>query len=188
MKTNLNKLKDGLFASFVLVMVALVIAVIAIGVNKADDNYSSTVMVSGDNVTFKNPLDNCEVIKDFSAEKLQFNSTLKQWEAHKAIDLKANVGDSVYAIASGKVTKIDTTHLWGTVIVVKHDNGFESCYSSLSKDVKVSVGDKVTRGQKLGAVENSAKCECEQDVHLHFELIKDGKKIDPNLYFAFGQK
>ena len=188
MKTNLKKLKDGLFASFIIIMAIVIVGALAIRVKNNDEDFSSIVMAGAEEINFKNPLENCEVIKDFSAEKLQFNSTLKQWEAHKAIDLKAEMGDSVFAIAGGKVKSIETTHLFGTTVVIEHSGGFVSKYSSLSKEVSVAVGDSVKAGQKIGTVDNSAKGEIEQGLHLHFELLKDNKKIDPNLYFTFGQK
>lgn len=188
MKNNLKKLRDGLFVGLVVFMTFLVVGVIAIASKGEDKDFSSIVMVGGEETKFVMPLDSTEVIKDFSADRLQFNSTLKQWEAHKAVDLKAEVGTSVKAIADGKVLSIDSTHLKGTTIVIEHLGGFVSSYSSLNADVNVKVGDSVKAGDEIGKVDASAKGEALDEVHLHFELLKDGKKVDPNLYFTFGQK
>ncbi len=188
MKNNLKKLKDGLFVSFVIIMALIVVGTIAIVSRSEDKEFSSIVMAGAGETKFVSPLDNCEVIKDFAADRLQFNSTLKQWEAHKAVDLKAEIGTNVMAVCDGKVLSIETTHLKGTTITIEHSGGFVSSYSSLNSEVDVKVGDSVKAGTVIGKVDNSAKGEALQESHLHFELIKDGKKVDPNLYFTFGQK
>ena len=188
MKNNLKKLKDVLFVGFVVFMSALVVGTIVISTRDSEEDFSSIVMTGADETKFVLPLDSCELIKDFSADRLQFNSTLKQWESHKAVDLKAEVGDGVKAICDGKILAVETTHLKGTTITIEHSGGFVSSYSSLNSDVGVKVGDRVKAGSIIGNVDNSAKGELDQGTHLHFELSKDGKKVDPNLYFTFGQK
>ena len=188
MKNNLKKIKDGLFVGLVIIMTFLVVGVIVVASKGEDKDFSSIVMAGAEETKFVMPLDSCEVIKDFSADRLQFNSTLKQWEAHKAVDLKAEVGTGVKAIGDGKVLSIETTHIKGTTVVIEHKGGFVSSYSSLNADVDVEVGDSIKSGEEIGKVDKSAKGESSDETHLHFELLKDGKKVDPNLYFTFGQK
>ena len=188
MKINVRKLKEGFFTFCVIGLALLVAGGITAIATAMDQDYSSIVMANSENITFTNPLKDCEVLKDYSENKLQFNSTLKQWEAHKAIDLKAELGQDVFAVADGEVKSIETTHLKGTTVVIKHLGGFESVYSSLSSSTSVKVGEKVKAGSVIGKVDNSASGEVDEGVHLHFELLKDGKKVDPNLYFSFAQK
>lgn len=185
---NLNKIKDKLFIVFVLLMAVLVVGTITIVANKSSEDYNELIATDVNDIKFVNPLNNVEVIKDYSQTKLQFNSTLKQWEAHKAVDLKAEMGDSVMAVASGKVESIEASHLLGTTITIAHSNGFKSVYASLNEKVNVSVGDTVKAGEMIGTVDDTAKGESKQGTHLHFELKQNDKKIDPNLYFSFGQK
>ncbi len=187
MKENLKKVKEGLFLAFVMVVAVVIAGAVALS-TQSEEDYNNIVMAGGVAITFENPLKDCEVIKDYSEQKLQFNSTLKQWEAHKAVDLKADVGTEVFAVAEGKVTAIETTHLLGTTITIEHAKGFVSRYSSLNSQTEVKVGDKVKLGEKLGTVDATAKGESEQGSHLHFELGQNDKKVDPNLYFTFGQK
>ena len=187
-KVDLKKIKEGVFAFVVCFMCILVVGTIAIIANDGLNSAEEIVMTDSKEISFVNPLENVEVVKDYSENRLQFNSTLKQWEAHKAIDLKAAVGTKVFAVESGEIVGIETTHLYGTTITIKHADGFESRYSSLSDKVSVSVGDKVSAGAEIGTVDNSAKGELEGGSHLHFELLKNEKKVDPNLYFSFGQK
>lgn len=188
MKDNLKKLKDSLFVGLIIVLSIFVVGTIVFATKDNSEDFSSIVMAGAEEVKFVNPLEKSEVLKDYSAERLQFNSTLKQWEAHKGVDLKANVGDKVFAIAGGKITSVETTHLMGTTITIEHKNGFVSSYSSLNSQVQLKVGDSVKAGDVIGTIDNSAKGEVEEGVHLHFELKKEGKKVDPNLYFSFGQK
>ena len=75
-----------------------------------------------------------------------------------------------------------TNILDGTVIVIEHNNGLTSEYSSLGSDVKVKVGDNVSRGDIIGAVSESANRELEAGAHLHFSMKDNGKKIDPAAY------
>jgi len=185
---NLKKVKDKLFIGFVFLMAILVIGTITIVARKNAAEYENIVMTETKDIKFVNPLKNVEVVKDYSQTKLQFNSTLKQWEAHKAVDLKGNVGDEVLAVSGGKVVSVETSHLLGTTVTIEHASGFKTVYASLNEKVNVKAGDTVKSGEVIGTLDNTAKGELEEGVHLHFELLKDGKKIDPNLYFTFGQK
>ena len=74
-------------------------------------------------------------------------------------------------------------------IVIEHANGLQSVYSSLdSTDINVQVGDKVSMGDQLGVASTSASNESLTGAHLHFELIEDGTKIDPNNYLELEPK
>ena len=185
---NLKKVKDKLFIGFVFLMAILVIGTITIVARKNAAEYENIVMTETKDIKFVNPLKNVEVVKDYSQTKLQFNSTLKQWEAHKAVDLKGNVGDEVLAVSGGKVVSVETSHLLGTTVTIEHASGFKTVYASLNEKVNVKARDTVESGEVIGTLDNTAKGELEEGVHLHFELLKDGKKVDPNLYFTFGQK
>ena len=134
------------------------------------------------------PMENATLIKDFSNKELQYNDTLKQWEIHKAIDFIAGDNLNVYAVSDGTVSNVYTNYLEGTVVEISHKDGFISVYKSLSKDVKVSVGAKVTAGSIIGTVEESMAQELNMGKHLHFEMIKNGNKINPNDYLDLGIK
>lgn len=185
---NLKKVKDRLFIGFVVLMSILVIGTITFVAKKNSADQQEIVMTDTKDIKFVNPLKTVEVVKDYAQSKLQFNSTLKQWEAHKAVDLKGNIGDEVLACADGKVLSVENSHLLGTTVTIEHSSGFKTVYASLNEKVNVKAGDTIKAGEVIGTLDNSAKGELNEGVHLHFELLKDGKKIDPNLYFTFGQK
>lgn len=133
------------------------------------------------------PLKDATVVKDYSAKELQYNESLKQWEIHKAIDFLAGSSLDVLAFSDGTVSKVYSNYLEGTVIEIAHANGLVSVYKSL-ESANVKVGDKVSAGQVIGTLGNTMAQEQNQGVHLHFELLKDGKKINPNDYLDLGSK
>lgn len=140
------------------------------------------------NNTYVVPMKNATIQKDYSGSELQFNDTLKQWEIHKGIDFLAGEDSSVFAVANGTVSNVYTNYLEGTVIEITHDNGIVSVYKSLAKDVNVAIGDKVSAGQTIGVASNSMAQELNNGAHLHFEMMKNGKKINPNDYLSLGNK
>ncbi|WP_040393792.1 M23 family metallopeptidase [Effusibacillus pohliae] len=84
---------------------------------------------------------------------------------------------TVVAAASGTVTRVEADPLMGQVVEIKHDNGYVTYYASLDK-VEVKEGDKVNQGQPIAKSGNN-KLEADQKNHLHFEVKKDGKNVNP---------
>jgi len=72
------------------------------------------------------------------------------------------------------------------VVVIKHTDSLKSVYKSLG-DVCVKEGDKVKKGEEIGTMGTSTSEQAE-GVHLHFEVLKDGKMVDPNDYLATSGK
>ena len=106
---------------------------------------------------------------------------MKHWATHQAIDYKTEKGEAVKAVYDGEVTSVSTSTLKGTTVVIKHDDGLESSYSLL-ENVKVKAGDKVKKGDVIGYVGDTGIFETADGTHLHFELRKDGKLVDPELF------
>lgn len=97
---------------------------------------------------------------------------------HAGIDIAGSTGDPIYAAGAGKVITADSDSSHGKYIVIEHPGGLESWYLHLSK-ITVSVGDKVTKGQQIGKLGNTGRS---TGPHLHFEIVKKGKTIDPLPY------
>ncbi|MBQ9792875.1 MAG: M23 family metallopeptidase [Clostridia bacterium] len=172
---------------------ALAIAIVGIVAYKSSSNVSlntnQTVQTSAPTtISFIMPVKNGVVIKDFSNTALKYNSTLKQWESHKAVDIKATDDSEVMAVMAGEVVGIESNYLKGTIITIKHNKSLQTVYASLDEDVKVKVGDKVKQGTVIGKVSTSAKGESADGTHLHFEVLVDNVKVDPNLYLNTGDK
>ena len=172
---------------------ALAIAIIAIvAVNTSNNkNFTGENPVSTSTpsaVEFVMPVENGEIIKDYSNTALKYNATLKQWESHKAIDIKANDDANVVACYDGEVIDVSTTYLKGTVVTIKHNKTLQTVYGSLDENVLVKAGDKVSKGQIIGKVSSTAKNESADGNHLHFEVLQNGVKVDPNLYLVTSDK
>lgn len=94
---------------------------------------------------------------------------------HPGFDLAAATGTGVAAAARGTVVQAGPAGTYGNLVVLRHENGFETRYAHLSS-VDVGVGDVVEPGQPLGRVGSTGYS---TGPHLHFEVRHDGRPIDP---------
>jgi hypothetical protein len=98
---------------------------------------------------------------------------------HRAVDLiNSNYDLDVFTIDKGEIVFAGWLGGYGYRIEVKHDDGFVSTYSHLNK-ILVKVGDTVEQGQKVGVMGTTGMS---TGIHLHFELIYGGVKINPKIY------
>ena len=167
---------------------AIVIALVNAKPSTPTENITPNEPVPVATNTYVVPVKNATIAKDFSASELQFNNTLKQWELHKAIDFVASDDLNVYSVSNGTVSNIYTNYLEGTVIEISHSNGLVSVYKSLNNETKVSVGDKVSAGQIIGTISETMAQELNTGAHLHFEMLLNGVKVNPNNYLDLGNK
>ena len=193
-KFKLFMKKYGYYCMVGVLVIALGITIgIATGTedNTLNTNPADNPVISVTNpevLTFTLPMENPSIIKDFSGEDIVFNSSVGWWGTHEGRDLTSE-NSLVFANAGGEVLSVVDDQLEGTKIVIEHANGLQSVYSSLdSTDIKVQVGDKVSMGDQLGVASTSASNESLTGAHLHFELIEDGTKIDPNNYLELEPK
>jgi lipoprotein NlpD len=97
---------------------------------------------------------------------------------NKGIDLVGNLGDPVYASASGRVVYAGSGLLgYGQLIIIKHNDQFLSAYAH-NRILSVKEGDDIKGGQKIAEIGASGA----DKVKLHFEIRRDGKPVDPELY------
>lgn len=185
----LKKYSYVIIAITLLIILSITMAVTVSKTRVSDKNYDNdNVVPTGSSVTsFYLPVLNCSAIKDYSDTKLMYNETLKQWEAHKALDLTGNAGDNVYAALDGKVVAVYDNYLEGKVIELEHQNNLKTIYKSLGNTKNLEVGDVVSRGQVIGTLGTSAG-EAHLGNHLHFEVEESGKKIDPSGYLNLTDK
>jgi murein DD-endopeptidase MepM/ murein hydrolase activator NlpD len=106
----------------------------------------------------------------------------KAWKRHWGMDFTAPQGTPVYATGDGKVTRADNAATgYGKHIRIDHGFGYVSLYAHLSK-YNVRRGQKVKRGDLIGFVGNTGRS---QAPHLHYEILKNGRKINPiNFYYG----
>ena len=132
--------------------------------------------------SFKNPIEDGELMREFAKDNLVYSDTLEEWITHLGIDIKAPKTTVVKASEAGEVESIKNDPRYGLTVIIKHAKDYKTVYSNLLTTEFVNVGDKVEVGQSIGTVGNSAAFEIADEPHLHFEIIKSGEKVDPNLY------
>lgn len=138
-------------------------------------------------ISFIMPVENASAVEDYT-ETLAYNSTLKRFEAHKAIDFFAEDGTPVYAAYDGVVSDVKTTLLTGTTVTIDHGNGLFTVYNSLTDGDKVFVGQSVKQGAEIGTVSTSNRQESKEGAHLHFQVVENGETINPAKYLALEEK
>ena len=104
--------------------------------------------------------------------------------AHRGIDIDLVTGDSVLAILGGKVRYVDYHSGHGKTVVIRHDNGLESVYAHLSKQM-VKVDQIVEKGEVIGEGGRTGNA---RGSHLHLELRYKGVAIHPEALFDFGKE
>lgn len=131
---------------------------------------------------FVNPIEGGEILREFAKDNLVYSDTLEEWITHLGLDIKAPKTTVVKAAESGTVESIKNDPRYGITVIIKHSNDYKTVYSNLLTAEFVKEGDEVVLGQTVGTVGNSAAFEIADEPHLHFEIIKNGEKVDPSLY------
>ena len=120
-----------------------------------------------------------ETVASYAMDALSYNQTTRDWRTHNGIDIAAKEGSAVCAAADGTVYTVYEDESMGTTLVIRHDGGYTTTYSSLDKAVSVKVGDTVTAGQTIGKVGSSALLETAIGDHVHFSVSCNGQYVDP---------
>ena len=94
---------------------------------------------------------------------------------HEGTDLAGAYGTSIYATADGVVTEAGWSNGYGRLVKIQHAFGLETRYGHLSQ-VRVEVGQKVSRGDRIGDMGNSGRS---TGTHLHYEIRVNGTAINP---------
>ncbi|MBP7073720.1 MAG: M23 family metallopeptidase [Clostridia bacterium] len=119
---------------------------------------------------------------EFSEDVLVYSKTLDQWSTHAGIDIKAEEGSPVRAAMDGVVDQVVNDPQLGLTIVLDHGGEVYTKYSNLSTLDLVSINQSVKKGDVISGVGKTALYEIADDPHLHFEVIKQGKSVDPKKY------
>ena len=128
-----------------------------------------------------------ETVAGYAVECLSYNQTTRDWRTHNGVDIGAEAGTQVVAAADGVVYTTYVDDLMGTTVVIRHEDGYVSCYASLAEELSVSAGDQVTVGQVIGTVGETALIENAIGPHVHFSVTHDDEKMDPAEFLALGQ-
>ena len=120
-----------------------------------------------------------QTIKDYAMDCLSYNETTRDWRVHNGIDIAADAGTVVCAAAPGTVYTVFKDDTMGNTVVIRHDGGYVTTYSSLAENVTVNAGDVVKTGDAIGTVANTALLESAQGDHLHFSVTWNDQPMNP---------
>ena len=120
-----------------------------------------------------------EAVAEYAMDCLSYNETTRDWRVHAGLDLAAEAGTEVKAAADGEVYTVYDDPEMGMTVVIRHEDGYTTHYASLADEVAVKAGDKVTLGQTIGTVGNTALMESALPDHVCFRVTLDGETIDP---------
>jgi murein DD-endopeptidase MepM/ murein hydrolase activator NlpD len=97
---------------------------------------------------------------------------------HKGVDFAGKAGTGVIATGAGVVTWSGKRSGYGNLIEIDHGNGLRTRYGHNDK-LKVQVGDVVTKGQVVASLGSTGRS---TGVHVHYEVLKNGRQVDPLPY------
>ncbi|SUY46679.1 peptidase [Clostridium putrefaciens] len=151
----------------------------------AESKDTATVSKSVD-TKFGKPVEG-SLVRQFTEETI-FCDTLGTWRTRSGVDIKADIGEKVLAVSDGVVEKVENDNTeFGRYMVIDHKNGLKTLYSNLEDTVQIKQGQKISKGQEIGKVGKTAGNYSEEKYgdHLHFEVLKDNIKVDPEKYVSY---
>ena len=129
------------------------------------------------------PISNEDLTRMASGFGYRTDPFTKKRKKHWGMDFTSPRGTPIYASGDGKIIRADANASgYGKHIRIEHGYGYKSLYAHLSK-YNVRKGQKVKRGDVIGYVGSTGRSEAP---HLHYEIIKDGTKINP-IHFYYGK-
>ncbi len=129
-----------------------------------------------------------QTVAAYAMDALSYNQTTRDWRTHSGMDIAAAAGTQVVAAADGVVYTTYEDDRLGTTVVIRHDGGYTTQYSSLSKELSVSAGDTVAMGQVIGCVGSTALLESALGDHVHFSVTYRDQQMDPAEFLALGRE
>lgn len=126
------------------------------------------------------PVSNKDLSHIASGFGYRIDPIYKTPKMHTGLDFAAAIGTPIYATADGRVSSVLFDEGgYGNHVILNHGYGYETLYGHMVK-VKSKPGDVVKRGQVIGWVGSTGKS---TGPHCHYEVIRNGIKIDPVHYF-----
>ena len=122
----------------------------------------------------------------YSMEALSYNQTTRDWRTHNGVDIAAEAGTEVVAAADGEVYTTYEDESLGYTVVIRHEGGYTTHYSSLGEDLRVQAGDRVEMGQVIGTVGSTALVETVLGPHVHFSVTHQDVPMDPAEFLSLG--
>lgn len=136
--------------------------------------------------SFSCPVSGGKLGKDYSSDVPVWSLTMEDYRVHSGIDIESDAGTAVFACADGEITEVYADVLMGQTVVVKHSDTCVSVYRNLQTKLpeNIKVGATVKEGNTIGYVGDTALLEISDSPHLHFEILCDGKNVNPLSFFS----
>lgn len=131
-------------------------------------------MLSAD-LSLSEPVKGGKVLREYNKKSVYYK-TLNVWKPHMGVDFRADLGDEVYAMSSGEVTKVTEDKLFGKTVEISVNNAV-CIYCGLG-DIKVEKGDRVERGDVI-ATAGTVPMESDAENHIHVAVKVNGSYADP---------
>ncbi|MBI2384224.1 MAG: M23 family metallopeptidase [Gammaproteobacteria bacterium] len=97
---------------------------------------------------------------------------------HAGVDFAGREGSDVLSVAAGIVTEVGERFGYGLLVEINHGNGYVTRYGHNSSAV-VRIGDRVAKGQAVARIGSSGRS---TGPHVHFEVLLNGRVVDPQQY------
>lgn len=145
---------------------------------KSKGGYAAFYNAKGESIKkglLRTPIDGAKISSNFGSRKHPILGYTRQ---HQGVDFSAPTGTPVMAAGDGTVEKAARSGGYGNYIRVKHNQEYSTAYAHLSRYAKgISAGKRVKQGQVIGYVGTTG---LSSGPHLHYELIRFNKQINPN--------
>jgi murein DD-endopeptidase MepM/ murein hydrolase activator NlpD len=126
------------------------------------------------------PIANKDLKQMASGFGYRIHPIYKTYKMHTGIDFTAPTGTPIYATGNGRVELVEMGHRgYGNHVIINHGFGYQTLYGHMHK-VNARQGQMIKRGELIGYVGNTGTSAAP---HLHYEVIKNGNKINPINYF-----
>ena len=126
----------------------------------------------------KTPINGARLSSPFGMRKHPIDGFNKM---HRGTDFAAPMGTPIMASGSGTIKKAGWCGGGGNCVVIRHNTTYETIYAHMSKFAKgIKKGVRVKQGQTIGYVGSTG---LSTGPHLHYEVIKDGEKVNPAHYY-----
>jgi murein DD-endopeptidase MepM/ murein hydrolase activator NlpD len=128
------------------------------------------------------PISNKDLKRTASGWGYRIHPIYKIRKFHWGMDFTAPTGTDIYATGDGVIKRvISSKRGFGKHVVIDHGYGYSTIYAHMDRFNNVKKGQRVKRGDVIGFVGSTGLSTA---AHLHYEVVLNGKKVDPaNYYF-----
>ena len=140
-----------------------------------DDRYYDAKGTQIESMLLARPVKNARISSRFT--KRRYHPILKRWKAHLGIDYAARRGTPIVAASNGTIVYAARMGSYGNLIKIRHKDGYETRYAHMKSFRRgMRKGKRVRKGQTIGYIGTTGRS---TGPHLHFELRKNGRAINP---------